>query len=243
MTAILLPPIAHPILHTEEQEDAAPRRRRSRRMRNAVFLVLAMAVAFLIAGNVAMLALSTWAKQSAPASAIAAPGNIKNFTVVDDTVWRGAAPGTKGYRALAAAGVTTIVDLRAEENVHVDTDHLASLGLRLVAIPIRDGQIPSEEQVDRFVAAVRDSDGKVFLHCGAGVGRTGAMAASYLVRIGEATPAQALRRNLAVGPPSLEQVAFVADLDGHSVERPPAPLVAVSRVLDAPRRLWSRFGV
>lgn len=78
---------------------------------------------------------------------------------------------------------------------------------------------------------------------GAGVGRTGAMAAGYLVRTGQATPSEALRRNLAVGPPSLEQVAFVADLDGHRVDRPPAPLVAVSRVLDAPRRLWSRFGV
>jgi hypothetical protein len=82
-----------------------------------------------------------------------------------------------------------------------------------------------------------------FLHCGAGVGRTGALAASYLVRTGQAGPAEALRRNLAVGPPSLEQIAFAATLDGESVQRPPAPVVAVSRVLDAPRRLWSRYGV
>jgi protein-tyrosine phosphatase len=115
--------------------------------------------------------------------------------------------------------------------------------VRLVRIPIRDGQIPTQEKVDRFVEAVRSSSGRVFVHCGAGVGRTGAMAASYLVRVGKASPAEALRRNLAVGPPSLEQVAFVADLDAGHVARPSMPLVAVSRVLDAPRRLWSRFGV
>lgn len=243
MTAILLPPVTREIVHTEVQEAAAPRPRRTRRMRNAVFLVLAMAVAFLLAGNLTMLGLSTWAKKMAPASRVSSPEGVRNFAAVDDTVWRGAAPSKAGYRSLAERGVTTIVDLRAEENVHVDTDYLSSLGMRLVAIPIRDGQIPSEEQLGRFVEAVRSSSGKVFLHCGAGVGRTGAMAAGYLVQVGKATPAQALRRNLAVGPPSLEQVAFVADLDAHRVERPPTPLVAVSRVLDAPRRLWSRFGV
>lgn len=241
MTAVVLPHKAVEILHTEVQEAAAPRL--GRRMRNAVLLVLAMAVAFLIAGNLAMLGMSTWAKETAAGAGIVAPDGVKNFAVVDEHVWRGAAPTATGYRELAARGVTTVVDLRAEENVNVDPDMLAGLGLTRVSIPIRDGQIPSEEQIDRFVAAVRNSTGTVFVHCGAGVGRTGAMAASYLVRVGKATPSQALRRNLAVGPPSLEQVAFVADLDAYGAERPPAPLVAVSRVLDAPRRLWSRFGI
>jgi hypothetical protein len=75
----------------------------------------------------------------------------------------------------------------------------------------------------------------VFVHCGAGVGRTGAMVASYLVATGQATALQALARNLAVGPPSLEQVWWTGTRDlGH---RPPAVIVGVSRFLDAPRRL------
>ena len=85
------------------------------------------------------------------------------------------------------------------------------------------------------------SPGKVFVHCGAGVGRTGSMVASYLVATGKASPREALEKNLAVGPPSLEQVSYVARLDGD-FDRPNPGLVAVSRFLDAPRRIWSRVG-
>lgn len=64
------------------------------------------------------------------------------------------------------------------------------------------------------------------------------MAAAYLVATGQAAAGEALRRNLTVGPPSLEQVAFAARLDGGEPARPPALVVAVSRALDAPRRIW-----
>lgn len=212
-----------------------------RRMRTAALAALALTVGFLLLGNLAMLGASTWAKKTAPAPAteLSAPDGVKNFTVVDDRLWRGAAPTSTGYQELATRGVRTIVDLRAEEDVDVDTERLDGMGVRYVHIPIRDGQAPSDDKVAEFFAAVEATDGVTFVHCGAGVGRTGAMAATYLVKTGQASPGAALRRNLAVGPPSLEQVAFVAD----GVERPPTPLVAVSRVLDAPRRLWSRFGV
>lgn len=209
-----------------------------RRMRTPVLLVAAMAIGFLLFGNLAMLGASAWAKETTPGTNLVAPAGVKNFTVVDAKVWRGAAPTSTGYRELADRGVRTIVDLRAEENVDVDTEKLARLGMRYVHIPIRDGQVPSDEEVDRFFEAVDESDGITFVHCGAGVGRTGAMAASYLVGTGQASSVEALRLNLAVGPPSLEQVAYVAG----AAERPPSPLVAVSRILDAPRRLWSRFG-
>jgi len=80
------------------------------------------------------------------------------------------------------------------------------------------------------------------VHCGAGVGRTGAMVGAYQVAMGELSGADALRRNLAVGPPSLEQILFVGRMDEDRLEKPGAILTAVSRVLDAPRRIWSRVG-
>jgi len=65
------------------------------------------------------------------------------------------------------------------------------------------------------------------------------VSAAYLVKTGQATPREALLRNLSVGPPSLEQLAFASGLDAYSgVDRPAPLMVAISRTLDAPRRIW-----
>ncbi|WP_067480845.1 protein-tyrosine phosphatase family protein [Actinomadura hibisca] len=167
------------------------------------------------------------------------PG-VHNFARVDDRVWRGAAPTTAGYRALAERGVRTVVDLRAEKDVQIPRE-VTSLGLTVLRLPVRDGQTPTATQVDRFLAVVREAQGPVFVHCGAGVGRTGSMAAAYLVATGQADAVTATRRSLAVGPPSLEQIAFMRGLRGGRAARPPVALVALSRVADSPRRLWSRL--
>ncbi len=200
------------------------------------------AVAFLIIGNLAILAASTWARETTTTAAPVSVQGIDNLRAVDNHVWRGGAPTTEGYKALAQAGVTTIVDLRAEEGIENDAKAVRDLGMTMVHIPIRDGQTPSPEEVDAFLAASRTSPGRVFVHCGAGVGRTGAMVGAYQVAQGELSAKSALRRNLAVGPPSLEQILFVGAMDSDRLEQPGAVLTAVSRVLDAPRRIWSRLG-
>ncbi|MGW7207973.1 phosphatase domain-containing putative toxin [Streptomyces sp. NPDC054837] len=57
----------------------------------------------------------------------------------------------------------------------------------------------------RLLDIVAKSSGPVFVRCGAGVGRTGTMAAAYLVQTGEESSAAAVRRNLAAGPPSMSR--------------------------------------
>ena len=209
-----------------------------------VLKVVAGMVGFLLVGNLAILAASVWARQTTPAATPtpeSLPG-VDNLQVVDDRLWRGAAPTTEGYRALAGAGTTTVVDLRAEEGLEGDARMVTDLGMKLVRLPVRDGQVPSTEKIEEFLAATQEPGAKVFVHCGAGVGRTGAMVGAYQVANGESNGRGALRQNLAVGPPSLEQVAFVASLKGDELDRPNAVLTSMSRVLDAPRRIWSRYG-
>ena len=69
------------------------------------------------------------------------------------------------------------------------------------------------------------------------------MAGAYLVAQGEGGQTAALRRNLAVGPPSLEQIAYVSQLDGEDPDRPGRMVTAASRVIDFPRRAWHVLGL
>ena len=211
--------------------------RPARAYRRIVRVGLLALAFYLLLGNGLILGASAWASwRNGPATPM--DSSIRNLTVVDEQVWRGGAPGSEGLADLADHGVTTVVDLRAEDGVGGDEELLAELGLSRFHLPVRDGQLPTAEQAARFVEIVEASDGIVYVHCGAGVGGTGAMVAHYLTTTGETSGSEALRRNLAVGPPSLEQILFAARAGGGEYERPGAIATGLSRVLDAPRRIW-----
>jgi protein-tyrosine phosphatase len=199
-------------------------------------------IVLLVLGNLLIMAASWVAGATTPTPQAAPVAGVHNLQAVDERVWRGAAPTAEGYQGLAEAGVTTVVDLRAEDGVAENARQVEALGMRYVHMPIRDGQVPKGDQVAAFLKTVEDAQGRVFVHCGAGVGRTGAMAGAYLVAAGEGNHNLALRRNLAVGPPSLEQIAYVNSLDREGADRPGAVVTMASRVLDFPRRAWHVIG-
>jgi protein-tyrosine phosphatase len=196
-------------------------------------------VAFLVAGNATIFFLHRAARAHVGVDRVAQVEGISNLRIVDDMVWGGSHPSEEGYRALAAAGVTTVVDLRAEDDAHEHDALITSLGMTVVHLPTRDGQPPGADEVAAFLSIVAASPGTVFLHCGAGVGRTGSMASAYLVETGQVSPRGALGISLAVGPPSLEQLVYIRSLS--TGDRPGKAIVAISRVLDAPRRIWSQL--
>src|SRR5262249_33702417 len=166
---------------------------------------------------------------------------VRKLYVVDDRLWRGAQPGDKGFRSLAESGVTTVVDLRPSSDARRTDDDLRALGVESVHMAVTDGQPPSPEQVRDLVRIVDRSTGRVFLHCGEGVGRAGTMSSAYKVTTGQASASDALRESLAIGVLTLEQIAFIRSLDRDGAHEPAAAVTAVSRFLDSPRPLFNRF--
>jgi protein-tyrosine phosphatase len=199
---------------------------------------LGSVAAFILLGNLVIVLAWQFTARSVDLEVPRVEG-VDNLVAVDDRLWRSAAPDDQAYDELAGHGVRTIVDLRSGDGSPVDQALLERLDIDLVRIPVRDGQIPSRAEVDEFLDVVRDSPGRVLVHCGAGVGRTGAMVAAY--RSATGLGGDAMRQNLAVGPPSLEQLVFASRIEGGA-SRPPLAVVVTSRVLDAPRRMWSRWG-
>jgi uncharacterized protein (TIGR01244 family) len=165
--------------------------------------------------------------------------DIRNLRVVDDRLLVGGETSTEQYRELAERDVTLVIDARTGGRADVSTDdrqQLAELGLDYTPLPIADGRAPTPAQIRRFLDLVATADGRVFAHCGGGVGRSTSLAAAYEAAQGQDP---SVLEQLAVGPPTIEQIWFVSTLRPHDPEHGISPAVAVmSRVVDAPRSLY-----
>jgi protein tyrosine/serine phosphatase len=118
--------------------------------------------------------------QTSPSSNF--PGiSIRNFGQMTDNLYRGGQPSEGDYRALAAIGIKTIVDLRSDHETWAKADAEAA-GLKYVLIPMNGVSAPTDEQVAQFLQIANDpASGKVYFHCKAGIHRTGAMGAAYRI--------------------------------------------------------------
>jgi protein tyrosine phosphatase (PTP) superfamily phosphohydrolase (DUF442 family) len=212
-----------------------------RRIGIAAFVVLAATIGALLQGNLALIAASWWARSNTELDAGPRLDGVRKLYVVDDRLWRGAQPGTTGFRSLAENGVTTVVDLRPSTDVRKVDRELSALGVESVHLPVTDGTPPSPRQVRQVVDIVDNSRGRVFLHCGEGVGRAGTMSAAYKVTTGEASASEALRESLAIGVLTFEQIAFIRSLDRGGAHDPPVVATGVSRFLDSPRQLFNQL--
>lgn len=104
---------------------------------------------------------------------------IKNFGQMDERFFSGARPKPEDLKALAALGVTTIIDL-TDNSREYEQPAVEAAGLKYVNIPMADKSYPSLEQVNEFMKVVNDpSTGKFFVHCAGGRHRTGVVGAVY----------------------------------------------------------------
>ena len=166
--------------------------------------------------------------------------DITHLRMVDDKVLFGGQTTPTEYAQLAEHGVTRVIDVRGpqrfDQSNRDDPAVLDRLGLEYVALPIADGHAPTPAQIRRFLQLVDEADGKVFAHCGGGVGRSTSLAAAYEASRGQDP---SVLEQLAVGPPTIEQIWFVGTLRPNHPQHHISPVVAVlSRIVDAPRTLW-----
>src|SRR4029079_5260386 len=107
--------------------------------------------------------------------------NIKNFGQMDNILYRGGQPAESDYKALAAYGIHTIIDLRNDEETFAKSAAEAA-GLKYYNISMDGVSAPSDSDVAKFLSIINDpSSGKIFMHCKAGIHRTGAMGAVYRI--------------------------------------------------------------
>ena len=90
----------------------------------------------------------------------------------------------RGWRAMQAAGITAVVNLREARF----SDVCAGIGgERHLHLPTADNTPPTAADLTRGAAFVSDEiqrGGKVYIHCGVGVGRAPTMAAAFLMTAG-----------------------------------------------------------
>jgi len=119
---------------------------------------------------------------------------LPNFGQVTPTLYRGGQPRREGYAELQKLGVTTVVNLRNDEDeVSEEKKRVEALGMRFVSLPWSGWDRPDNKQVAEFLRLLRANPGqKVFVHCRRGAERTGVMVAAYRIAAQGWTPGQAL---------------------------------------------------
>ncbi len=105
--------------------------------------------------------------------------NIKNFGQMDEHYYRGAQPLPEDYKALADLGINTIVDLRNDPTDY-ERSAAEAVGIKYISLPMSGWKTPKDTDIARFLEIANDpATGTMYVHCKAGIHRTGITAAIY----------------------------------------------------------------
>jgi protein tyrosine phosphatase (PTP) superfamily phosphohydrolase (DUF442 family) len=166
---------------------------------------------------------------------------VPNPGKINEGLYRGAQPNEQGLEELKKLGITTIVDLRAEDRGKSEWERQQTekLGMKFVHIPIAGFAAPTNEEVVQFLSLVRDPQQKIFVHCLLGEDRTGVFVATYRMSMEKWPVTQAMREMNSFGfnafwHPAMK--AFVRDFPARLTSAPalaslqngksPAPIVS-----------------
>jgi protein-tyrosine phosphatase len=105
--------------------------------------------------------------------------DVDNFGKVDERIYRGAQPSEKGLIELKALGINTIIDLR-DDPQPFEKKTVETLGMSYINIPMSGYLYPREKDIQKLLSLLNDVKlGHIFIHCKAGIHRTGTVVAVY----------------------------------------------------------------
>lgn len=105
--------------------------------------------------------------------------NIKNFGQMDERFYRGAQPEPGDYQSLKDLGVKTVIDLRNDPTDY-EKSSVEALGMKYINIPMSGWKSPKDSDLEAFLKLANDPEtGVFFVHCKAGIHRTGVAGAVY----------------------------------------------------------------
>ena len=119
---------------------------------------------------------------------------LPRFNRVNEKLYRGAQPRPEGFKQLAERGITTVINLRDDdERALLEESQVKAAGLRYFNIPFNRRGPPTEAQVDQVLSLIDDEEnGVVFIHCQRGQDRTGMVVALYRITYEGWTDQQAI---------------------------------------------------
>jgi len=117
--------------------------------------------------------------QTSPSATDFPSVKIGNFGQMDERFYRGAQPLESDYQSLKDLGIKTVIDLRNDPTDY-EKAAVEALGMKYVNIPMSGWKSPKDAQMDVFLKLIDDPEtGKFFVHCKAGIHRTGVAGAVY----------------------------------------------------------------
>lgn len=146
---------------------------------------------------------------------------------IDEPLILGSSNPTMGQlERLHQKGFRSVISLlnEDEQSPEYDVEEVKAMGFERYSIPLRDFSAPELDDFKAFLEAVHRAlkNGKVLVHCQAGLGRTGTMAAAYWIDKGLSVN-EAVKKVRKVNPAVIasdEQEYSLYELEAFVVSRP-----------------------